>query len=169
MRIQFLALPRQLSSSFPDSEHDTDHLLNSTTNQTGGEQANTTKETMSVEKLIKDYEVCSSTLRESQALRRTSSLKRISPANFSKEARLQVPDTVLQRIISLNSLDVELYKHAQHIFAEQKGRFTQKLVETEKQNVEKFIASYSFLLGTTFVLLIFLFVNLRIRSLKLKL
>lgn len=35
------------------------------------------------------------------------------------QARLLVPETVLQQIISLNSLDMELYRHAESIFLQQ--------------------------------------------------
>ncbi|KAK1283069.1 Protein-tyrosine sulfotransferase [Acorus calamus] len=60
---------------------------------------------MTVAKLMEAYEVCVSNTRKSQATRRINSLKQISPVNFSKEARLQVPETLLQQIQSLNSLD----------------------------------------------------------------
>ncbi|OAY67344.1 Protein-tyrosine sulfotransferase [Ananas comosus] len=36
------------------------------------------------------------------------------------QARLLVPEAILQQIISLNSLDVELYRHAESIFLQQK-------------------------------------------------
>lgn len=41
------------------------------------------------------------------------------------QARLLVPETILQQILSLNSLDVELYKHAQEIFMQQQKHLTQ--------------------------------------------
>ncbi|KAI3849704.1 hypothetical protein MKW98_026618 [Papaver atlanticum] len=93
--------------------------------------AQSTNETMTVEELMEAYDGCSSSLRKTQARRRTSSFKRISPANFSKEARLQVPEAILQKIKSLNSLDMELYKHAQHIFEQQKNRLLQETVQVE--------------------------------------
>lgn len=40
---------------------------------------------MTVGDLMDAYEVCISSLRKAQTQRRTSSLKRISPANFTKE------------------------------------------------------------------------------------
>lgn len=43
------------------------------------------------------------------------------------QARRQVPYVVLQQIESLNRLDVELYKHAQDIFAKQHKHTIQKL------------------------------------------
>ena len=46
------------------------------------------------------------------------------------QTRLQVPQMVLQQIISLNSLDVELYKYAQSIFAKQHKHFMRKLDTT---------------------------------------
>jgi len=38
---------------------------------------------------MESYEVCISSLRKSQGARRTMSLKRIAPANFSKEVGVQ--------------------------------------------------------------------------------
>ncbi|MCL7042498.1 hypothetical protein MKW94_022793 [Papaver nudicaule] len=87
--------------------------------------------------LLKAYDECSSTSRKIEARRRTSTLKRIS-LNFSKEARLQVPEAVLQTIISLNSLDMELYKHAQHIFEQQKYRLLQERVQVEMHKDDSF-------------------------------
>lgn len=43
---------------------------------------------MTVGELIEAYEVCISSLRKSQGARRTMSLKKIAPANFSKEVGL---------------------------------------------------------------------------------
>ncbi|RZC76331.1 hypothetical protein C5167_000454 [Papaver somniferum] len=100
--------------------------------------AQSTNETMTVEELMEAYDGCSSSLRKTQARRRTSSFKRISPANFSKEARLQVPEAILQKIKSLNSLDMELYKHAQHIFEQQKNRLLQKTVQVEVPGDDRF-------------------------------
>ncbi|XP_051128360.1 protein-tyrosine sulfotransferase [Andrographis paniculata] len=74
---------------------------------------------LTVGKLMEAYESCISTLRSAQAERRVNSLKRIAPANFTKDARRQVPEVLIQEIMSLNSLDVELYKYAQHIFKRQ--------------------------------------------------
>ncbi|KAF9613600.1 hypothetical protein IFM89_009426 [Coptis chinensis] len=123
-----------MSSSLEDTDHDTDHLQNSTKDEKGKRlsstgNAETINETMTVGDLMNSYEVCISSLRKAQARRRTASLKRVAPANFSKEARLQISEVVLQNIISLNSLDVELYKHAKYIFAQQGKRLTEKLFE----------------------------------------
>ncbi|KAK9058600.1 hypothetical protein SSX86_023442 [Deinandra increscens subsp. villosa] len=73
-------------------------------------------ENMTVGKLMESYETCISSLRSSQSQRRAASLKKISPANFTKEARRRVPDNALEEIISLNRLDMELYKYAKEIF-----------------------------------------------------
>uniref|UniRef100_A0A1D1ZCP1 Protein-tyrosine sulfotransferase n=1 Tax=Anthurium amnicola TaxID=1678845 RepID=A0A1D1ZCP1_9ARAE len=89
---------------------------------------------MTVGKLMEAYEVCISSLRKSQSTRRTMSLKRIAPANFSKEARLLVPERVLQQILSLNSLDLELYKHAQGIFAQQHKHLTESAKDIAELN-----------------------------------
>ncbi|KAK3015656.1 hypothetical protein RJ639_006330, partial [Escallonia herrerae] len=131
-----------LSSSIPDSESDTYNHQNGSTLRnasdvpSGGiEATNKTwlsaplpADQMTLEKLMEAYETCISSLRKSQAQRRTTSLKRISPVNFMGEARRRVPQVVLQEITKLNILDMELYKHAQDIFARQQSRMVQKLV-----------------------------------------
>ncbi|KAL7617995.1 hypothetical protein Lser_V15G02491 [Lactuca serriola] len=99
--------------------------VSDSTNDTSDDQGNSSStveeqsESMTVGKLMKTYETCISSLRSSQSQRRIASLKRISPANFTKEARRNVPDTLLKEIISLNSLDMELYKYAKEIFQKQ--------------------------------------------------
>lgn len=119
------------NSSIPDFEPESNHHVNSSTDQK-----------MTVEGLMGAYEECTSGLRKSQSHRRTKSLNRISPANFTKEARRQVPKEVLQQIMSLNWLDVELYKHAQFIFAKQHKVTTQKLVGTGRQRESTLNYSY---------------------------
>ncbi|KAJ0020199.1 hypothetical protein Pint_32154 [Pistacia integerrima] len=173
------------SSSFSDPEPDSNYHQNSTSDQksaeiTSNEKVETIKENMTVGKLMQAYEVCISSLRKSQATRRINSLKRISPVNFSKEARLQVPEEVLQQIRSLNSLDLELYKYALDIFEKQK----QKLASIDEvgssgfnEKLESmFYSSYGItlgqglLLGIPIFLLVFffLFVNARRRTSKVK-
>ncbi|KAL6516673.1 hypothetical protein OROGR_019978 [Orobanche gracilis] len=116
-------------SLLPGVKSDTnDHGNN--TNQTLKNPSSTNKEeeargNFTVPELMKTYESCSSSLRSSQAARRVNSLKRIAPANFTKEARLQVPEVLIQEIASLNSLDVELYNYARKIFTKQRAHMTQ--------------------------------------------
>ncbi|KAG6494271.1 hypothetical protein ZIOFF_049292 [Zingiber officinale] len=96
------------------------------------------RENMTVGKLIEAYEKCNSNLRKFQTTRHTMSLKRISPVKFSKkflrakhvrklyfQARRSVPASILDQIQYLNSLDVELYKHAQDIFRRQEKHVVQ--------------------------------------------
>lgn len=45
------------------------------------------------------------------------------------QARLKVPEALIQEIASLNSLDVELYKYGQEIFKKQQAMM-QSMVET---------------------------------------
>ncbi|GLU02498.1 hypothetical protein SLE2022_197470 [Rubroshorea leprosula] len=121
------------SSFFPDTELDNNDQQNSTSDKKVAETAstkNTAKngENMTVGKLMEAYEVCISNLRVEQARRRIVSLEEILPANFTKEARLQVPEAVLQQIRSLNSLDLDLYEYAQDIFAKQHREYTDKLL-----------------------------------------
>ncbi|KAK9078529.1 hypothetical protein SSX86_002586 [Deinandra increscens subsp. villosa] len=89
------------------------------------------KHKMTVGKLMETYETCVSKLRSTQSKRRINSFKRISPANFTKEARLHVSEDVLKKITLLNSLDVELYKHAQKIFVRQQKFMEQKLLDSD--------------------------------------
>lgn len=84
-----------------------------------------TDKNMTVDKLMEAYETCISGLRKTQSKRRTFSLRKIAPVSFSKEARLQVPQTVIQKILMMNSLDVDLYKYAQQLFKEQSKLFMQ--------------------------------------------
>ncbi|KAL2485681.1 Protein-tyrosine sulfotransferase [Abeliophyllum distichum] len=88
---------------------------------------------MTVGELMEAYESCISNLRNSQAERRTKSLKQISPANLTKEGRRNVPRALLQKITSLNSLDMEIYNYAQSIFAKQHARVVQNMVDTKRQ------------------------------------
>ncbi|KAL5764052.1 hypothetical protein ACOSP7_016397 [Xanthoceras sorbifolium] len=168
------------SSSFLDSEPDINYHQNGTSDQKGSEIASTenveaSEENMTVGKLMESYEGCISSLRKSQAHRRVNSLKRISPANFSKEARLRVPQVVLEQIKSHNNLDLELYKYAQIIFAKQSEHTKQKMVKTERLdglfNDSRGITIWKvILLVTSIVLLLFffLFVNARRRTSKVK-
>ncbi|XP_020106119.1 protein-tyrosine sulfotransferase-like isoform X1 [Ananas comosus] len=181
----------ELSSSFPESETgEPDQIQSSNYSQLGTEVSSPTDATsveanMTVEKLMGAYEECISSLRKSQSTRRSMSLKRIAPANFSKEARLLVPETVLQQIISLNSLDMELYRHAESIFLQQehhslKGRGAfmaqqqQKMINTEHESSwNNLYNGYSsgkvFLLTTTLTICLILFViTKRRRTSKLK-
>ncbi|KAL6508783.1 hypothetical protein OROHE_021342 [Orobanche hederae] len=118
-------------SLLPDIKSDVnDHGNN--TNQTLKNLSSTNKEeaargNFTVPTLMETYESCSSSLRSSQAERRVNSLKRISPANFTKEARLQVPEVLIQEIASLNSLDVELYNYARQIFTKQHAHMMQSI------------------------------------------
>ncbi|KAL0370078.1 UNVERIFIED_CONTAM: Protein-tyrosine sulfotransferase [Sesamum angustifolium] len=79
-------------------------------------------------KLMEAYESCISTLRKAQAQRRINSLKQISPANFTKDARHQVPEAIIQEIASLNSLDMELYTYAKNIFKKQQEHAMRSVV-----------------------------------------
>ncbi|KGN64850.2 hypothetical protein Csa_022790 [Cucumis sativus] len=81
------------------------------------DESKTKRENMTVAELIEVYEGCSSSMLKTQSRRRFASLKRISPANFSKEARRSISDEVLQQIRTLNYLDMELFEHAREIFA----------------------------------------------------
>ncbi|KAL8501424.1 hypothetical protein ACS0TY_020818 [Phlomoides rotata] len=134
------------------------------------------RKNMTVEKLMEAYETCISSLRDSQAGRRVTSLKGISPANFTKEARRKVPEALIQEIASLNSLDVELYKYAQEIFNKQHAMM-QSMVKTESivgtlMSTGTTKPPTFYLLSITalmLLLIIFFYVNSRRRTLKVKL
>ncbi|KAF8698192.1 hypothetical protein HU200_035711 [Digitaria exilis] len=107
----------------PEDEETNEHLdsthgwqNNEALNSTSDEQANGN---MTVGKLMEAYETCIAKLRKSQSNRRKISLKKVEEANFSKEARKLVPEAILKQIISLNSLDMELYDHAKKIFTQE--------------------------------------------------
>ncbi|XVE79772.1 hypothetical protein DITRI_Ditri14bG0083300 [Diplodiscus trichospermus] len=166
-------------TSFSDSELDnndhqnpSDEKENETASSSDDNEVK--QEKMTVGKLMETYEVCISSLRKTQSRRRIASLKRISPANFTKEARLQVPQMVLQRIRSLNNLDLELYEYAQVIF-EQHKQAAEKLFDTETLGSMFFYSGGIklwdvCLWAMPFVLLFifFLFVNAKRTTLKLK-
>ncbi|KAK8361543.1 hypothetical protein V6Z11_A03G047500 [Gossypium hirsutum] len=162
-------------TSFSDSELDQNTNSDEKGNETTSSDDNeVNQDNMTVEKLMDTYEVCISGLRKTQTRRRIASLKRISPANFTKEARNRVPQMVLQRIQSLNKLDVELYEYAQGIFAKQHKQAAEKLFDARTLGSIFIywggIKLWDACLWTMpFVLLfIFLFVNAKRRTLKLK-
>ncbi|KAK8962285.1 Protein-tyrosine sulfotransferase [Platanthera guangdongensis] len=125
------ALSSHGTSPFRDSEVASEnHNQNSSGDQTIGDDTSSsdfdmTDKNMTVEKLMEAYEMCTSNLRKSQAKRRTLSLRKIAPANFSKEARLQVPPTLIQKLLLMNRLDVDLYNYAQNLFMEQQKHLMQ--------------------------------------------
>uniref|UniRef100_A0A0A0LSE7 Uncharacterized protein n=1 Tax=Cucumis sativus TaxID=3659 RepID=A0A0A0LSE7_CUCSA len=109
-----------ISSSHLDSELESNVDQNNSTldeKATVQDESEATRENMTVAELIEVYEGCISSLLKTQSRRRFASLKRISPANFSKEARRSISDEVLQQIRTLNYLDMELFEHAREIFA----------------------------------------------------
>lgn len=168
------------SSSVSDSKSNRSPHQKSTSEQNTSDIASpendeALKENMTVGDLMDAYEVCISSLRKAQTQRRTSSLKRISPANFTKEARHHVSKSVLQQIRSLNHLDLELYKYAQDIFAKQHKRTMNNFAGIEKLestfNISYGMTLRNFLLvGMILVsfLLFFVFVNARRRTSKVK-
>lgn len=124
-------------SSLLESDFDTTYNHSNSSNQkpnqvSSAEQGEATKENMTAGKLMDAYESCISNLRKTQSERRINSLKKIHPANFTKEARRQVSENLLQEITSLNHLDVELYKYAQTIFANQHKRMLLNKVVTNQ-------------------------------------
>ncbi|XP_066375594.1 protein-tyrosine sulfotransferase-like isoform X2 [Miscanthus floridulus] len=82
------------------------------------EDEETNEHLMTIGKLMEAYETCIAELRKVESSRRKISLKKVE-ARFPKEARKLVPEAILKQIISLNSLDMELYDHAKKIFTQE--------------------------------------------------
>ncbi|WCJ41009.1 tyrosylprotein sulfotransferase [Euphorbia peplus] len=167
------------STSIADSESGNDDHESSTKDLKASRIASTEdldekKENMTVKKLMHAYEGCISSLRKTQTRRRIVSLKRIAPANFSKEDRKHVPDVVLEQIKILNNLDVELYKYAQEIFSKQHRHMQQNQADTEGMeevdNSGGLTSERGISLAICIVLLVLivLFVNARRRTSKVK-
>ncbi|XP_074303541.1 protein-tyrosine sulfotransferase-like isoform X2 [Silene latifolia] len=128
----------QVISQLVGSNSSMGHLATNLTdtNNADTNNADTSKSKMTVKKLMESYEVCIN--QKFEAL--NYALSRISPVNFTKEARLQVPESVINQIISLNRLDMELYKYARDIFSQQHTNIVQKL----KLESEEIISMNSF-------------------------
>lgn len=164
------------SESLPDNDDNQDSTSDHKADEIGStEDLEEKKETMTVGKLMEAYEGCISSLRKTQSRRRKSSLKRISPANFSKEDRSRVSEVVIEQIRSLNHLDLELYKYAQEIFAKQHKHVVEKLSRMESESMFnnpggitmwKFFSSAMCIV--VLLALLFLFVNARRRMSKVK-
>uniref|UniRef100_A0ACD5XQA2 Uncharacterized protein n=1 Tax=Avena sativa TaxID=4498 RepID=A0ACD5XQA2_AVESA len=112
------------SSMLDQEDEETNEHMNSTDGWKNTGVLNTTEDghgkgNMTVGKLMESYESCIGKLRKSQTSRRRISLKKVQEANFTKAARRQVPEAILKQIISLNSLDMELYDHAKNIFTQE--------------------------------------------------
>ncbi|GAB4825419.1 hypothetical protein Ancab_008292 [Ancistrocladus abbreviatus] len=166
-------------SSFTDSELENDHHQGRDDGQKESaisslEAAESTKKNkLTVGELMEAYEVCISNLRNSQAGRHTRSLVKISPANFTKEARLRVPESVIHQIISLNRLDMELYQFAQEMFDRQHKHVMEKLemqygILIHSYGVPSWISISTAAILVLLVLILFVFVNARRRTSKVK-
>ncbi|KAL0797489.1 hypothetical protein Bca101_052663 [Brassica carinata] len=158
------------SDTVSESGSDKSEVLNGTSNKIEAKSGN-----MTVQTLMEVYEGCITHLRKSQGTRRVNSLKRISPANFTKETRARVPREVIQQIKSLNNLDVELYKYAKQIFVKEHELVSKKMVSTSKRSIvdlqnvfgemddRKLWKFVSVALMLLLLFLLFLFVNFRRR------
>lgn len=121
-----------LESDFDTTYHHSNSSYQKPNQISAADQGEARKENMTAGKLMDAYESCISNLRKTQSERRVNSLKKIDPANFTKEGRRQVSEALLQEITSLNHLDVELYKYAQTIFANQHKRMLVNKVVTNQ-------------------------------------
>ncbi|KAK7257701.1 hypothetical protein RIF29_31864 [Crotalaria pallida] len=168
---------RSFSDSDPDSneQHQNGTSDGEASEVTSGKSGEATELNMTAGQLMDAYEGCISNLRKTQSQRRVTSLKRISPVNFSREARLQVSKEVLQEIRSLNDLDIELYDHARAIFYKQHKTTLQTLAEERWDSISSIVHGITLWkvlpLSVSFVFIFFLFlviVNVRRRTSKLK-
>ncbi|GAB2223227.1 hypothetical protein Droror1_Dr00017365 [Drosera rotundifolia] len=167
--------------SLTDPELESDHSPSGTdvnsSNMTSPEvDESTLKNMATIGEVMEAYKVCITGLRKAESNRRYRSLAKIAPANFTKEARRKVSESVLRQIEQLNSLDIELYEYAKDIFARQ-----HKLVmhEFSEERLASIIIDSSRLPSwtsvalavVTFVLLLLLYfsVKVRRRTLKVKL
>ncbi|KAL9296762.1 hypothetical protein ACSQ67_022658 [Phaseolus vulgaris] len=162
-------------TSFSISDPDSSEHQNSTLNREeseviSSEGGEATESNMTVGELMDAYELCIANLRKSQSRRRIASLKKISPVNFTKEARLQVSEEVLHEIRSLNDLDLELYEYARTIFNKQ-HKTSLLINEDSWDNVSTAYGIWRLVtLAITFVFLFIflLIVNARRRTWKVK-
>ncbi|KAJ6670424.1 TYROSYLPROTEIN SULFOTRANSFERASE-RELATED [Salix viminalis] len=98
------------SESEPDNDDHQDSNADHNADETGStEDLKEKKETMSVGKLMEAYEGCISSLRKTQSRRRKASLKRISPANFSKEVHFSRFSFTNHSIICQNSMNFDIF------------------------------------------------------------
>uniref|UniRef100_A0A453QRB6 Uncharacterized protein n=1 Tax=Aegilops tauschii subsp. strangulata TaxID=200361 RepID=A0A453QRB6_AEGTS len=139
------------SSMLDPEDEETNEHMNSTHGWKNNEALNTTEDdhgkgNMTVGKLMETYEGCIAKLRKSQSSRRRISLKKVAEANFTKATRRHVPEAILNQIISLNSLDMELYEHAKKIFKQEhlmlKGQHP--MVVQQKQSADQIVRSSSY-------------------------
>ncbi|VAI82551.1 unnamed protein product [Triticum turgidum subsp. durum] len=139
------------SSMLDPEDEETNEHMNSTHGWKNNEALNTTEDdhgkgNMTVGKLMETYEGCIAKLRKSQSSRRRISLKKVEAANFTKAARRHVPEAILNQIISLNSLDMELYEYAKKIFEQEhlmlKGQHP--MVVQQKQLADQMVRSSSY-------------------------
>lgn len=139
------------SSMLDPEDEETNEHMNSTHGWKINEALNTTEDdngkgNMTVGKLMETYEGCIAKLRKSQSSRRRISLKKVAEANFTKTARRHVPEAILNQIISLNSLDMELYEHAKKIFKQEHLMLKSQhpMVVQQKQLADQMVRSSSY-------------------------
>ncbi|GAB2275075.1 hypothetical protein Dimus_009844 [Dionaea muscipula] len=135
----------------------------------------TKKNLVTIGEVMEAYRACVTGLRKGEAKRRFMSLAKISPANFTKEARCKVPESVLRQIRQLNNLDLELYQYAKDIFARQHKIVMHNFSEERLADIIAYSSSISCwtnvslaILMVFLLLLLYSLVNARRRTLKVK-
>ncbi|KAJ4869005.1 Glycosyltransferase family protein 64 protein C5 [Raphanus sativus] len=164
----------EASVTIPESGSDKSEIQNGTSEVASG-KIEAKSGNMTVKTLMEVYEGCITHLRKSQGTRRVNSLRRISPANFTRTTRARILSEVIEQIKSLNNLDVELFKYAKEIFVKEHELMSKKMVSTTKRSIvdlqnvfgemddEKLWKLVSVTLMLLLLFLLFLFVNARRR------
>ncbi|XP_031505560.2 protein-tyrosine sulfotransferase-like [Nymphaea colorata] len=81
---------------------------------------------MTVENMMEAYDACALRLQELWTFQETHFFKEVHPIKFSKKARKQIQDSVIQQILLFNNLDIELHKDADVIFKQQQEHFRER-------------------------------------------
>ncbi|KAH7330992.1 hypothetical protein KP509_20G011700 [Ceratopteris richardii] len=95
------------------------------------------KQALTVDGLIRAYEKCSGRLRSIQAEHRIVSLKHSLPISFSEEARLGVPEQILEEIKKLSALDLDLFEYVQHRFKQQSSVYNSSQNNISQQHATR--------------------------------
>jgi hypothetical protein len=91
-----------------------------------------------MEEIVSSYKECVKDLRDSQRTRKSRSLKSVKPIDFSGDMRKFIPKSVIEEVVRLNSLDEELFKHAEALSMQQMGKeLFQDLRRMDRENSNK--------------------------------
>ncbi|XP_049931139.1 protein-tyrosine sulfotransferase-like [Nymphaea colorata] len=126
---------------------------------------------MTVENLMEAYDACALRLQELWTFQEIHFLKEVHPIKFSKKARKQIQDSVIQQILLFNNLDIELHKHAKAIFKQQQEYFKEKYSKVVRQKVSglsNWLSKKVILAAVVLLCILALLLNAQRRPSKLK-